>query len=418
MDSIGIKKLCEICHVNQSHYTCPKCSIPYCNSKCYSNIDKHFKCSEDFYKDQVVSQLEQIKIEDRKSIVDILKRAINSNDGGPLDGDDYADQSDTEHDNSDDEEISDEQHSSSAETQTKLVNFYEKQLKDWKPWWVLFEERKKKISSLDENNREMNRFVFNQRLINNSKEIKISETSLNNTYIINDLVQITYVYILLTYIYQDDLPHDDINLDLCFDFIDIENRILKKNVISSLNDRLVLIRDSLLNSTDVNLKTYYDKEFLIKIIDDLILLIQDKYNILQVLSRLYDYLSEFITSDCSAQEIDPNLPVNVFHVNKSIRKFDKIRNVSVKKSARLLVKRVEFYYAWLIENDRQSKLDLVLDESVETIKIAMKGLWSEHKSCENEELFIKKNFKDIRNNLTIKDKKTLIAEVQMKNQLE
>ena len=70
-------KICEICHQNTSKYTCPKCNVPYCTYECYSNPNKHSNCSERFYHDQVVDELKSFKIDDKKKLLDILKRVQN-----------------------------------------------------------------------------------------------------------------------------------------------------------------------------------------------------------------------------------------------------------------------------------------------------------------------------------------------------
>ncbi|KAF6032429.1 hypothetical protein EB796_009243 [Bugula neritina] len=65
---------CKICHEQKAVYTCPKCQIPYCSVKCYQH-NSHEKCSEKFYEDNVVEDLQQMKAsdEEKKVIMQLLK---------------------------------------------------------------------------------------------------------------------------------------------------------------------------------------------------------------------------------------------------------------------------------------------------------------------------------------------------------
>ena len=49
--------LCQLCEEKTSKYTCPKCNIRYCSLRCYKG-NQHEACSELFYRDNVLEELE------------------------------------------------------------------------------------------------------------------------------------------------------------------------------------------------------------------------------------------------------------------------------------------------------------------------------------------------------------------------
>lgn len=70
---------CDFCKANKSKYTCPRCSLRYCGIECYKSPD-HRKCSEDFYKDNVMRELKNLKSTDetKKKTMEILKRVMQN----------------------------------------------------------------------------------------------------------------------------------------------------------------------------------------------------------------------------------------------------------------------------------------------------------------------------------------------------
>ena len=68
---------CDLCKTKASKYTCPKCSLRYCGIDCYKG-ENHRKCSEEFYKEQVLRELEHMKSTDgdKKRTMEILKRVM------------------------------------------------------------------------------------------------------------------------------------------------------------------------------------------------------------------------------------------------------------------------------------------------------------------------------------------------------
>ena len=56
----GVVAKCQICLNYPSKYKCPKCSLPYCSLKCYSNatVDKqHGSCLQLFAKENIDQNL-------------------------------------------------------------------------------------------------------------------------------------------------------------------------------------------------------------------------------------------------------------------------------------------------------------------------------------------------------------------------
>ncbi|TPX38322.1 hypothetical protein SmJEL517_g00119 [Synchytrium microbalum] len=67
--------VCGICGKQISRYTCPRCNLRYCTLTCYKS-EKHADCTETFYKESFVAELEGKRADDgeKKHMLDILKR--------------------------------------------------------------------------------------------------------------------------------------------------------------------------------------------------------------------------------------------------------------------------------------------------------------------------------------------------------
>jgi len=70
-----IQSRCSICVKIEAKYTCPRCGIQYCSLECYKD-DRHQDCSEGFFKKEVeqVLKSEMVETEDKKKMIEILKR--------------------------------------------------------------------------------------------------------------------------------------------------------------------------------------------------------------------------------------------------------------------------------------------------------------------------------------------------------
>ncbi|KAL5500280.1 hypothetical protein EMCRGX_G011811 [Ephydatia muelleri] len=69
------QEVCSICLAQLSRYTCPRCNVRYCSVACYRH-ERHLQCSESFYRDSVVTELQQMKGsgEERRHVMETLMR--------------------------------------------------------------------------------------------------------------------------------------------------------------------------------------------------------------------------------------------------------------------------------------------------------------------------------------------------------
>lgn len=88
---------CQICCNSTAKYVCPRCNCFYCSLICYKS-ELHLKCSEAFYKDCVIAemQLENNGPDSQKKMIEILSRfnvqqAKEEEESESLDSDDEAD---------------------------------------------------------------------------------------------------------------------------------------------------------------------------------------------------------------------------------------------------------------------------------------------------------------------------------------
>ncbi|KAK8738112.1 hypothetical protein OTU49_004046 [Cherax quadricarinatus] len=92
----GCRK-CAFCP-NNSQYSCPRCNVQYCSSKCYKH-QNHAQCSESFYEDMIKEELRSgtLSEESRKKMMRILHRikagdsVMGDEEDEPLDSDDDED---------------------------------------------------------------------------------------------------------------------------------------------------------------------------------------------------------------------------------------------------------------------------------------------------------------------------------------
>lgn len=80
---------CQVCHTQQSRYTCPQCQIPYCSVNCYrhhssetsSSNNGTSACTEHFYKERVASILRLEALEQREKTQELLNRHYHQTSG-------------------------------------------------------------------------------------------------------------------------------------------------------------------------------------------------------------------------------------------------------------------------------------------------------------------------------------------------
>jgi hypothetical protein len=78
--NIFIILLLYSCNKNESQYKCPKCFIEYCSLNCFKD-EKHSRCTEKFYQDQIKEALKAEKIselsDERDKMIKILEKLKN-----------------------------------------------------------------------------------------------------------------------------------------------------------------------------------------------------------------------------------------------------------------------------------------------------------------------------------------------------
>ncbi|XP_055606964.1 zinc finger HIT domain-containing protein 2 [Uranotaenia lowii] len=84
------EEICQICKAVESKYCCPRCNILYCSLTCYRS-QQHSQCSETFYRENVTQEMaldrDDYESSSKRSVLEILQRLQNVNDGEALDSD-------------------------------------------------------------------------------------------------------------------------------------------------------------------------------------------------------------------------------------------------------------------------------------------------------------------------------------------
>ncbi|XP_030749077.1 zinc finger HIT domain-containing protein 2 [Sitophilus oryzae] len=174
---------CKICDNALAKYSCPKCNIIYCSLTCYQ-AEKHMECSENFYRDNVLEELNSNNVDSSKAdkILEILKRTHENNkivapepdldsdvdldDIGPFSQ--FVDIEDLEEDlDSDDEDyidiaerlagvnLDDPEQIWEKLTEDEIQNFVSflksedvsKLIPSWQPWWLYSEDKVTEINA-------------------------------------------------------------------------------------------------------------------------------------------------------------------------------------------------------------------------------------------------------------------------------
>ena len=183
---------CGICKKASASYTCPRCNLVYCGLDCYRNEEIHANCSEEFYKEQVITELKMCKLdaddkdckEHKRRIVDILKREAKR----------------MESDELRDEELEEEDEEKEAKENVlddELLRFYCSKARNWKPWWHESDLTRALVEELEPSKPIQKN--LNSNLIRNSSSINTSNSS---PLLYNDILLLNYSYFLVAYIYQ------------------------------------------------------------------------------------------------------------------------------------------------------------------------------------------------------------------------
>lgn len=460
---IDTKKLCEICRKQNGTYTCPRCNIAYCSLNCYRDQIKHLSCSEDFYQDQIITELKMCKLEensDKTKMVEILKRVAKDDETeNILPGDDDSDTlSENECDNTEkiDENVDD----------AKLIKAYEVEATKWVPWWHEYKEQVKELS------KKYKEFKFNESLIRKSMKINVENA---NPLIFNEILTLFYVYSMFAYIYQineeDNNVDENNNLDeeLILNFLRID-KIIKNGVPKnpqSLSERISLIIKILINEEDTFLKEYLNVRFLTGLINEMIIINKSISILSKIISNIYNFFSSYLKSrkthlsnDLNQKNLEskkaeaPNprkqsevadeKPLNVFHFNKgnsqkikfndSLKKRTRVQIIQPKKDEslkeihavnnqrvdlniddiareiKIMMKRLEFYFKWINLNQTILKKSERKNKTTDELKAAQETLNLELEEFHEEKEFINKNLDTIRKKSVNSNKKTILIE--------
>ncbi|KAJ3160990.1 hypothetical protein HDU88_007477 [Geranomyces variabilis] len=87
------ERICKICIKQFASYTCPRCNLQYCSVPCYKS-EKHASCTESFYKDSIMSELDGHKSTptERTRMLQILRKFERENDHTAANEDDDGDE--------------------------------------------------------------------------------------------------------------------------------------------------------------------------------------------------------------------------------------------------------------------------------------------------------------------------------------
>ncbi|XP_042210516.1 zinc finger HIT domain-containing protein 2-like [Homarus americanus] len=141
-------RTCNFCH-NKSQYTCPRCNVPYCSSKCYKH-QSHVQCSEGFFEEMVKAELGSgtVSEESRQKMMEILQRVkagesgLGEDEDEPLDSDDDEDEEDlnvrmADVDLNDSDTVWKKLTEEERQEFRELINkgALEDLIPPWSPWW-------------------------------------------------------------------------------------------------------------------------------------------------------------------------------------------------------------------------------------------------------------------------------------------
>lgn len=133
-------------------------------------------------------------------------------------------------------------------------------MKKWQPWWTNL----MLIESTDESDKKKTS-VINKTLIENCQSVNVSHA---NEYFYHEILQTSYLYIILVYVYQldeDDLnalasSHQSLDVDLslvdemCSAFLEMNKLLSQHNKVTDLRAKFDLIIASLLQEEKYFLK--------------------------------------------------------------------------------------------------------------------------------------------------------------------
>jgi len=438
---------CEICFKNKSQYTCPKCNIPYCSLKCYRDESKHLNCSENFYQDQVITELKMCKIsdvEDKNKLAEILLREKEEmeNDQFNQQNNFNSTESVVEHiDKVDDRE---------------LLRVYKSETVKWSPWWlneklkkVLLKEIFDSTSTMISDSSFLN---FNKKLVQNSQNVNVSNA---NSSIYNEILKLSYFYSIVGYVYQlkDEKTVDtSLNDEISFSILQMNKLVNANSQTKDLADSFNMIIKILSTSSEENffLKNNINQTFLINLLNDLIFMIKSPNIMLRLLSNVYNIFQISGTKKLheeseKANDIENEAPINYFHFNKPLENKKTITSLkksrveiitkapykrentttnrenkvnqpeidtkTIVKDSRLFAKKLEYYFKWLCLNENLSKCASKSENYASDISVLKERLVVEQKEIDEKNKFFAKNLDVFRKNQSKLNNDRLIEEI-------
>jgi hypothetical protein len=437
---------CEICFKNKSQYTCPKCNIPYCSLKCYRDELKHLNCSENFYQDQVITELKMCKIsdvEDKNKLAEILLREKEEmeNDQFNQHSDFHSNESVVEHiDKVDDRE---------------LLKVYMSETNKWSPWWLNEKLKKVLLKEIFDSNSNMisdTSFLnFNKKLVQNSQLVNVSNA---NSSIYNEILKLSYFYFIVGYVYQlkDEKNVDtSLNDEISFSILQMDKLVNANSQTKDLNDSFDMIIKILSTSSEENffLKNNINQMFLINLLNDLIFMIKSPNIMLRLLSNVYSIFQISGTKKIheeseKSNDIENETPINYFHFNKPLENKKTITSLkksrveiitkasyksenttnnekkvnqpeidtkTIVKDSRLFSKKLEYYFKWLCLNENLSKFASKSEKYASDISVLKERLIMEQKEIDEKNTFFAKNIDVFRKNQSKLINDRLIEEI-------
>jgi hypothetical protein len=452
------KKLCEICGEKPSAYTCPRCNLTYCSSVCYKDESKHLECSESFYRDQVMSELKAISLnedkelekENKRKMLEILKKESEMR----LENEEFGDENEEQNEA---EEVSIGELSNTKEE--KLIKAYEEQVRNWLPWWL--NENIIKSSLIQENEKIESPFKFNENLFRIASTINTSKA---NELILVDICTFVYEFALIGHVYQMDESDYSKSSSTDFFFVcDIVNsfieldKITRRNQeqehsIKSQNDlfgaffqsRFEFVLKELSESDECQLKKFVNKSFLFGLLDEMVKLTTNACKSYAILiSKCYDLFEMALdiekedakNRDSITNRIDSKIPINPFHhghnreqsnkkqfsseaqisrktkiqiltphssdkkpdITKRILNSENKTQLSnkTKHELKLFLKRLEFYFKWIHDNTHRLNEQLKL-RIIELLKQLKEEKEASLRQFQTEHEFIQRNLPKLR----------------------
>ncbi|CAF0896917.1 unnamed protein product [Brachionus calyciflorus] len=387
------EKICFICTKNQASYTCPRCNKAYCSSDCYRNLEKHSECSESFYRDQVLTELKNLNLDDLESknkMANILKNEAKK----------MAEEDNLLSDDSD-SDLNETKKENSSPKEEDLIKEYLNEILNWRPWWRSEDYKTPILITEIDQNIDLNFLELNPKLVANSSNLNIQNSS---PYLYNEIVKMFYIYQMCIYVYQltlDDFKEKkDEKIDLilleeiCNNFLEIEH-VLNKRVAKDLNIRqeFELIISVLLEEQSYFLKVYTNKKFFLNLIDELEYA-QMKIDMRSYKNRPIYHLIHFTLK----LEEDVQSRVKIIRNEDTLKSSEKFESKFTKRDFKLYLKKLEFYFKWLEVNKSNYINFKMCDYFKSELDLVKTSFTSEMEQFRKEKELIDQNLNKIRHN--------------------